>query len=413
MSYVELVKQHGRFIGFGLTLTFLSSFGQTFFVALFNDSLREEFGLTHTQIGSYYSLATLASALSIAWLGRMVDTIDLRVFTSVVCGALSLAAFGMASVPSATLLIGVFFVLRLTGQGLLSHTALTSMSRYFEETRGKAMSLAGLGYPLGEAVLPVLAVALMGAVGWRNVWAGIGVFMALIALPLALVLLRGHTARHALHLEVVDRAALHGSGSGAARGQSQWTLHEVLRDVRFALLLPVVVSPGFIVTGFFFHQNHLVETKGWSVGWFATCFAIYAAGQVASGIAAGPLVDRYSGKRLLSVFALPMAAGLTALALSDAVAVAAVFMLGSGITAGLNPTVVGSMWAELYGARHLGAIRAMGTSIMVLGTAASPALMGALIDGGLSMEAMAWGAVGYVLLATTAVTVAMRLPASR
>ena len=172
-----MLRQHGRFLAFGLTLTFLSSFGQTFFIALFNESLRAEFALSHSAIGAYYSIATLASGLTIAWLGRAVDWVDLRVFTALVCVALAAAAFGMAWVPSALVLVGVFFLLRLTGQGLLSHAALTTMSRYFDETRGKAMALAGLGYPLGEAVLPVVAVGLMTAFGWRQVWFGIGILM--------------------------------------------------------------------------------------------------------------------------------------------------------------------------------------------------------------------------------------------
>lgn len=410
MSYLELVRKHSRFLGFGLTLTFLSSFGQTFFIALFNDSIRTEFGLSHSSIGGYYSLATLASGLTIAWLGRALDTVDLRIFTAATCVALAIAAFGMAWVPSAILLIGVFFLLRLTGQGLLSHTALTSMARYFDESRGKAMSVAGLGYPLGEAVLPLLAVSLMGAVGWRVVWFMIGAVMVVIALPLTLVLLRGHTVRHVAHVENLGQ--LHSANGGAhpaGESQRQWTLGEVIRDVRFALMLPVVISPGFIVTGFFFHQNHLVDTKGWSLEWFATCFAIFAAAQVATTIAAGPLVDRVTGRRLLSFFALPMAVGLGTLALSDSAAIAVVFMLGVGLTAGLNATVVGSMWAELYGAQHLGAIRATATSIMVFGTAASPALMGWLIDQGMTMETMAWAAVGYVLAASAVAARAQRI----
>ena len=408
MSYKTLVRQHGRFLGFGLSLTFLSSFGQTFFIALFNDSIRQEFGLSHSAIGGYYSLATLASGLSIIWLGRAVDRIDLRAFTALLCALLAVAAFAMAWVPRGLLIIGAFFLLRLTGQGLLSHTALTTMSRYFDETRGKAMSIAGLGYPIGEAILPALAVVLTGAFGWRMVWIGIGAFSLAVALPVTQLLLRGHADRHERHLASVGISVTSiSSGSGqASRGGSprsprQWSLGEVLRGWLFWLMLPVVVAPGFIVTGFFFHQNHLVETKGWSAEWFATSFAVFAAGQLAVGLAAGPLVDRFSGARLLSYFTLPLAVALALLGSSNSPFIAAAFMLGLGVTAGLAPAVVGSMWAELYGVQHLGAIRSMATSVMVFGTAASPALMGSLIDQGVSMEGMAWASAAYVVLAST------------
>lgn len=412
MSYISLLRAHGRFMAFGITLTFLSSFGQTFFIALFNESLRLEFGLSNAAIGSYYSMATLASALSIAWLGRAVDWIDLRVFTAVLCGMLALAALGMALVPSALVLVGVFFLLRLTGQGLLSHTALTTMSRYFDETRGKAMSLAGLGYPFGEAVLPVAAVFLMGRTGWREVWVGISVLMLVGALPLALFLLRGHGARHRAYVEEVDLAAGEGLDprGDAAVGQRQWSVSEVLRDIRFYLVLPVVIAPGFIVTGFFFHQAQLVSAKGWSLEWFATSFAIFAAGQVLTGLAAGPLVDRLSGMRLLPLFALPMAIGLGIVATFQGAFVAVVLMLSLGVTAGLAPTVAGAMWAELYGVVHLGGIRSLAASLIVFGTAASPVLMGVLIDGGFSMESMAWASLGYTIL-SSAVASRVKLPA--
>ena len=312
-------------------------------------------------------------------------------------------------------LLVVFFLLRLTGQGLLSHTALTSMARYFERGRGKAMSIAGLGFPLGEAILPLLTVAAIGTIGWRETWLIVAGFLLVVALPGTQALLLGHGER-----ERRFRSRLAEATSGAqmepdtgpdptARSSPesapfevtprQWTLGEVVRDRRFGLVLPAVVAPGFIVTGFFFHQNHLVAVKEWTPEWFATCFAVFAVGQLVTGVASGPLVDRFGGRRLLALFTLPMGMGLILLAAASPAWVAAGFMLGLGITAGLSPTVVGAMWAEVYGVVHLGSIRAMAQSVMVFGTAASPVLMGVLIDRGVSMDAMAWSAVAWVTVA--------------
>lgn len=319
----------------------------------------------------------------------------------------------MAFVAGTGSLLVVFFLLRLTGQGLLSHTALTSMSRFFEAGRGKAMSIAGLGFPLGEAVLPILTVAAIGSLGWRETWIGVGVFVMLVALPGTQLLLVGHDEREeALRRRLEESAAGQRSVSGADDAPTlgppqesedhtaprQWTLAEVVRDRRFALMLPAVIAPGFIVTGFFFHQNHLVATKGWTPEWFATCFVVFAVGQLLTGIVSGPLVDRFQGRRLLVFFTLPMGLGLTLLAVASPAWVAVGFMLGLGITAGLNPAVVGAMWAEVYGVRHLGSIRALAHGVMVFGTAASPVLMGALIDRGVTMDTMAWGAVVWVVL---------------
>ncbi len=412
VTYSELIRRHGRFLGFGLSLTFLSSFGQTFFISLFNDSIRTEFGLSHGSIGATYSLATLASGFTLAWVGGRLDSSDLRIFTAALCLALGTAAFGMAFVAGSGSLLAVFFLLRLTGQGLLSHTALTSMARYFDDGRGKAMSVAGLGFPLGEAVLPLLAVTSIGALGWRNTWLTAAAFLVVVALPVTQLLLVGHGDRErAFRSRLAEGTRGPDAGADAVAApppesstppsaSKQWTLSEVVRDHRFALILPAVVAPGFIVTGFFFHQNHLVTVKGWTPEWFATCFVVFAVGQLVTGVASGPLVDRMGGRRLLAFFTLPMGAGLLLLAVATPLWVAAGFMLGLGITAGLGPAVVGAMWAEVYGVLHLGSIRAMAQSVMVFGTAASPVLMGALIDRGVTMNAMAWGGVAWVVAAT-------------
>lgn len=363
-------------------------------------------------------MATLVSGFTLAWVGQRLDAADLRRFTAALCVALALAALGMTLTAGVGSLLLAFFLLRLTGQGLLSHTALTSMSRYFDAGRGKAMSIAGLGFPLGEAVLPLLTVLAIGALGWRQTWLVVCLFTAVVALPGTQLLLKGHGEReHRLRerLAQAEEVAFDPAVASSTRGDGepgggssgrQWTLRQVLRDPRFALMLPAVVAPGFIVTGFFFHQNHLVDAKGWTPEWFATCFAVFAFSQLATGVAAGPLVDRYGGRTLLPVFTLPMGLGLALLATGGSPWVAAAFMTGLGVTAGLNPTVVGSMWAEVYGVVHLGAIRAMAQSVMVFGTAASPILMGVLIDSGTRIDAMAWGALGWVFVSAALASLA-------
>lgn len=400
MKYLQFLAAHRRFLGFGFVLAFFSSFGQTFFISLFGDEIRGTFDLSHGDFGLVYSLATLASGLTIIWLGRKLDTVDLRRFSTVLCAGLVVACFAMGIAPGVAVLVVAIYLLRLTGQGLLSHTAMTSMARYFDDARGKAISIAGLGFPVGEAVLPIVAVIVMQRIGWRGTWLGIAAVLLVIAIPLVLWLLRGHGERHRAHLATGNAVS-----GGAGR---QWTRAEVLRDPRFYLLLPGVMAPGFIVTGLFFHQVHLVDTKGWSLTWFAGCFAVFAVAQLPAGLLAGPLVDRLGATRLLPVYLLPLAASLVVLATGSHMLVAAAFMALAGVTSGLGGTVVGSMWAEVYGVRHLGAIRAMATAIMVFSTAGSPVSMGWLIDAGVTMETIAWLCCAYTLVGAALAWVAMR-----
>jgi len=198
-DYLRFLVDHRRFLAFGLAAAFFSSFGQTFFVGQFNDAIRATFELSSTAFGGIYSTATLMSALVLVRLGRLIDDSDLRRYTiAVVVGSAAAAAFiGLAW--AAWALLPAIFLLRLTGQGLLSHISATTMARYFDATRGKAMSIAGLGYPLGEALLPPMAVFAVGAFGWRVTWFAIAATVLVVALPTMTWLLRGHEDRHTAH----------------------------------------------------------------------------------------------------------------------------------------------------------------------------------------------------------------------
>lgn len=399
MSYLRFLFAHPRFLAFGFALAFFSSFGQTFFISLFGNEIRETFSLSHSGFGLCYSLATLASGLSIIWLGQKLDSVHLRTFSLVLLVGLVVGCVGMGVAPSVAVLVIVFFLLRLTGQGLLSHTAMTSMARYFHESRGKAISIAGLGFPAGEAVLPIAGVLVMAAIGWRQTWFVIAAALLVVGVPLIVWLLLDHDARHDEHLErlaTVDETTRTTTGQREVAIR-QWTRTEVLHDIRFYLLLPTVMAPGFIITGLFFHQVHLVETKGWNMAWFASCFVVVAATQVPAGLLVGPLVDKWGARRLLPLYLIPMGLGLVTLALTNHWNAAPVFMGFAGLTMGSAGTIVGSMWAEMYGVKHLGGIRAMATSILVFGTAASPVMMGWLIDAGVSIENICWGCVVYTV----------------
>jgi len=382
-----------------------SSFGQTFFISLFSERIRAEFALSHGDFGTLYSLATLASAASLIWVGRKIDDVDLRLYTLLICCAVIGASFFMAAAPSVGGLFFAVFALRISGQGLMGHTAATSMARYFDKQRGKAMSVVSLGYPLGEASLPLIAVSLMSAIGWRQTWVVIGVVLSLTLAPLALWLLKGHKERHRQHVEKTNAPK-----PSAGPAQRQWTRREVLRDPRFFLILPNALAAPFILTGFFFNQVYLAATKGWSLTWLATCFIGYAAAVIVASLFSGPLVDRVGAARLLPFYLLPMVLGLGVLAVSAHPGAALFYMTAAGLSTGASHTILGAMWAEIYGIAHLGAIRALTSALMVFSTSLSPAAMGLMIDYGVTMEVIAMGAVGFILISIVLVKAAKLSP---
>jgi predicted MFS family arabinose efflux permease len=405
MNYLAFTVEHRRFLGFGLLLAFGSSFAQTLFIGLFGADLRAEFALSHGEFGLVYSLGTLAGAAIVMWLGGLIDRLDLRLYTVLVAGGLVGAFFLVAAAPSAAVLVVAIFALRTSGP-TLRHIAITSMARFFTAERGKAVSIIWLGLPLGEAILPAVAVTLTAAIGWRMTWVALGVALAGGLIPISLWLLRGHEARYG------DGG---GSAAGAAGGDAarNWSHREVLRDPRFWCFLPTVLAEAVIIVSLLLHQAYLASSKGWSPALMAAGFVGFAVSTVTATLVAGELIDRLSAVRLLPYYNLPLAAGLLLLAGFSEPVIAFAFLILAGICTGANRSVSSALWSELYGATHLGAIRSVFLTIFMLATAAAPAFVGWLLDRAVSVETLSLLGAAYIAASTLLVLVGPGRPPKR
>ena len=381
---LAFIAANPRYLAFGIATAFLSSFGQTFFISLFGGEIRAAFGLSHGDFGAIYAAGTLTSAAVLIWAGRKIDDWDLRHYTALIGLGLAVACVVMATTQGAAWLVVSIFLLRFFGQGLMSHTSSATTARYFDADRGKALSIAGMGYPVAEAAYPIIAVTVMAWLGWRGAWFACAAFMVVATVPVTYWLLKGHAERHQRHLEQLDED--HRSGK---RGPG-WTRGQMLRDPRFYLLMPSYLAPSFIYTGLFFHQIHLVDSKGWDLNVFAASYSAYAAAQVAAVFVAGWLIDRFSAWSMMRFYLMPLALGCVVLfAVKDTPAIP-FYMVLIGISSGTVAVVHSAILAEIYGVRHLGAIKALATALMVFSSAGGPVLMGWLIDAGVTMEDIAW-----------------------
>ena len=397
MNYYQFFNQNAQFLLFGLFFTFFSGFGQTFFISLFSEEIRTSFALSHGSFGLIYSLATLNSAATLVFVGRYLDRTTLITYTIWVCIGFIVASALFALSPNVIWLgIGIYG-LRLSCQGLMSHTSMTSMARYFDAQRGKASSIATMGFPLSEAIFPILGVAAMHALGWRNTWLIVSALGLVVVLPTMIGLLRGHKQRHSAWLLDMKKAT-----ANATVPLKSWRLKDVLKDVRFYLVAPAVLTPAFVNTGIFFHQVALVETKGWSLAWYATSFTGYAGATVVAAVVVGWLIDRWNAIQLLPFYLLPIGVGLLALALLDSPGVALFYMVLAGFTGGSASVLTNAMWAELYGVASLGTIRSVASAMMVFSSALSPVLLGIMLDLGFS--------ISVLILLCLAVTVVAVIP---
>jgi sugar phosphate permease len=404
-NYFGFLAENHRFLAFGFLMAICSSYGQTFFISVFGGEIRAEFGLTHGAFGLIYSIATLVSGFCMIWAGSQIDRLDLRNFSFIICIGLAAASVLTGWTNSALMLGIAIFALRLFGQGLMSHAALTAMARYFDRDRGKAISIANLGFPTGQAIFPVIGVLLAGFIGWRNTWFVLASVLAALLTPMLLWLLKGHGERHT---DMLARSETD-NRNGDRPAQRQWTSRQVRRDPRFWLVIPATLSLSFIGTGIIFHQVYLVEYKGWSLAWFAANYTSLAVTSVMTTLVIGPMVDRVSAQRLMPYYLMPSIISLTVLASGTGLWLVTAFMLFQGVSFGMSRVVLGALWAEWYGVRHLGAIRALVAALMVIASAASPVLFGWMIDHGITIDAILMMSTAYLVVSIAMIVIAGRL----
>lgn len=386
-SLRQFLFNNASWLGTGLLLTFLSSFGQTFFISIFAGEIRADYGLSHGAWGGLYSLGTLVAAGVMVWAGGLTDVFRVRALGPVVLAGLALAALAMALNSWIVLLPLVVFFLRLFGQGMSVHLAQVAMARWFTASRGKALSIASLGYSIGESLLPLTFVAAMAFLDWRWLWV-IAAGLILLGIPVLIRLLRQERTPQALADEY------------AATGMQgrHWTRREALFHPLFWCMAPAILGPSAFITAFFFHQVHLAEVKDWPHIQLVALFPIFTGVSILAMFAAGWALDKWGTARIMPFYQIPMAIGFGVLAYSDTIGNAMIGLIFLGITAGAHNTLPSAFWAEFYGTRHIGAIKALATALMVLGSAIGPVLTGVLIDLGVSLSAQFLWVAGFFLL---------------
>lgn len=385
---IAFVRDNARWLAAGFLLALASSFGQTFFIAMFAGSLREEFGLSHGDWGLIYMVGTLASAATLIQLGRRADDVAPRRLTLALLVAFALVCVGMAAVWTVWLLPLLVFGLRLCGQGMLSHLSQTLTARWFVATRGRALAIASFGYPTGEALAPILAVALIAAIGWRATWGVAALMLVLVFLPVLWLLLSRDRTPAGTVVEIDDAAGLAGR---------HWTRGEAVRSAPFWLVVPALLAPGYILTVVFFLPAHIAETKGWALTDWAASYSIYAVMSVVASFAIGWAIDRFDARAMLPLYQLPLAGGLIVLSFGQSELAMFGAMVLFGLTAGASASTHAALLAELFGTRRLGEVKALGHAMMVSASAAGPGVTGVLLDLGVPFDTQCLWMAGYTL----------------
>ena len=398
MHFFDFIRNNLAWLGAGALLAFLSSFGQTFFISIFSGHIRAEFGLSHAAWGGIYSLGTGASAFVMIWAGISSDYIRTRTLGTVVILALAISCIGMAHLYLVALLPLIIFALRLLGQGMCSHLAVVAMSRWFVASRGRALSIAGMGYSVAEATLPVLFVFLMGFMHWRSLW-WVAAITLILATPLLRFLLNQERAPQSVAQDILS----------LGMKSRHWTRSEALRHPLFWCMVPALLGPSAFSTAFFFQQVHFAEIKDWQHMTLVSFFPFFTASSVLMMVISGWALDRFGTARLIGFYQLPMICAFLCFAFADSLFIFVLGLFFLSMTSGSNATLPNAFWAEFYGTKHLGALKAMAAAIMVLGSAIGPGITGLLIDLGAGLEMQYIWVSAFFAFATASMLVGLVL----
>ena len=375
-----------KVIFFGFIFTFFSSFGQSFFLGLFNAPIRNELDISHGQFGTIYASSTICSSLLLIWVGKKIDDYNLLYYALFVVLLLALSSLLFSFINSIYFLALGIFLMRFSGQGLMSHTAATTISRFFEKSRGKALSAIWFGLSTAEFVLPIFITYLIFLYSWRSVWQGIEILITIL-LPVII-----YKCISTIKLDSREEDTINKKKDII----KDWTRLEVIKDFKFYIVSLNMLAGPWIITGIFIYQSFITEAKSWSSFAIPKAFMIYSITSILSLILSGFLVDKFTSRKLIPIINIPLLLSMITLIFFQHELSAFIFLGLIGISNGLANVLGSSTWAEIYGVKYIGSIKALTTALMVFSTAFGTALFGILIDHGFTIENIALVSVAYI-----------------
>ena len=377
-----------KIVVFGFIFTFFSSFGQSFFLGLFNAPIRTELEISHGQFGNVYATATIFSSLLLIWVGKKIDEYRILYYSFFVIFLLFLSSLFFSFIDDIYLLALGIFLLRFSGQGLMSHTATTTISRFFNKTRGRALSTIWFGLSSAEFILPVFITYLFLIYSWRSVWHGIAIII-IILLPFIII----NTIR-TIKLDSRERDQSHAKSFKI----KNWRRRDVIKDYRFYIVSLNMLAMPWIATGVFVYQSFISDSKMWNVYTIPKGFMVYSIASIVTLFFSGFLVDRFTSRKLIPLMNIPLLIAMFILFNYQNELSAFIFLGLIGVSNGLANVLGSSTWAEIYGVKFIGSIKALTAAFMVFSTAFGTAVFGFMIDNGFTIENIAFMSGIYIVI---------------
>ncbi|SNY98886.1 MFS transporter [Halomonas sp. hl-4] len=380
MGYRTLLRDHRSVLSIAFLAMFSSSLGQSFFVGLFQAPLAEHWQLSAGQFGTAYTAVTLVAGFVMLYYGPSIDWISPRRFAITVLLVLLGGVALLTLSPWWWLGVLGLGLVRLCGQGMLTHLGNTLAAREFTTQRGRAMGLASLGIPLGEALLPPLVAATLLWLSWQSFW---WLLCALLALPWLWLLQRVPWS----------------NAPGKKPQKRDATGPRPFREPRFWALLPLLMSLPITMTGLFIYQAQLTDALDSSLSIYALALTGMGVAKLPGALLGGRWIDKIGPVRLARVYLLPYAAAMLFAVLAGGNASVWALMVGGGLAMGAQELIASGLLIKLWGIEHLGRVRSALSAAMVFSTGIAPAAIGLALSAGLSFTVILSTMLAFIVAA--------------
>jgi len=381
---------YGWVIVFAATIGSIFSIpGQTMGFSVFTDVLINELGLSRVQLSLAYCLGTVASGLTLPWLGGVLDRWGERrmavasvlatggvLFYLANCGVISQAlGQAMPAGIAAFAVIGLgFYMIRAAAQGVLSMTCRNVIGKWFDHQRGLALAISGVLVSFSYSFAPRGLDWLIDRYGYDGAWLRMGVATIVIMGPLAWLLFRDTPEDDGLEMD----------GGKAAPAvvnpdmhiHREFTLGEAIRGYSFWVFNLTFSFYGLYATAFTFHILSLAEEYQFGDERILSLFVPIAATSVLTNLLFGAINARLRLKWLLLVMNIGCLAATLGMLYIDQPGGVPAYVIGNGIASGGFVSLTGIVFPRFYGRKHLGAISGVNMSAMVIASGLGPLAFG-------------------------------------
>ena len=406
---MRLILKHPNVIAFSIIQIIFSAPGQTFLIGLVVIPMFSDLNLSITKFAGIYSAATLAASLCLNPAGRLVDRWEpnrVILFNSLLMslGCILLSTVQMGVTPLVTLiqLYVAFFLLRFIGQGVFGLTSSIILINAFKKNRGQAIGLMALGFPLSEIIYPTLTLFLLSLVGWRDTYFIFGLSYIVIMLPLQFILIKRSKLKKGIYYkgEMVVQPQGLPSAKRSSSEEESLPVGKVLKKSTFYLVTIANCVPPLLMTGLFFHQETMFNENGWPLSSIALGIIVYACCKAASSIIMGKVVDKYGPLFPFILIILLLSTGTLITAFGGPLSMIYLYFGLMGYALGMSSPVMNVVYPNLYGVKHIGAIKGLMATFRNGLTAFAPLPIAMILDAGGSLSTVLfYTAIGTAMLA--------------